>query len=412
MANEEIVDGLSERGNHPVVRIPLRQWVLKITDYAEKLLHNIDHLDWPAGTISAQKQWIGRSTGTNVRFFLDNSSSVEQDRGAAVEGSVAHSAFVEVFTTRADTLMGATYLVMAPEHDMVMKVTPKARLSAVMEYVRVSSSKSDLERTATGNAKAKTGIALGVSAIHPLSGERLPIWISDFVLAGYGTGVIMGVPAHDNRDYEFACKFDLPVKQVVVEASQYDISRGAYVAAAQNNFSNVEGEVLDRSKIPFTLHGTVVNSGPKYDGLSSTEAARVISLELKDRNMGHETVSYKLRDWVFSRQRYWGEPIPIYFPVEMLTSKEDASPISGDAHRILYDQPIAMSDSDLPLNLPALEQFLPSDDPAGVLAKVPHWRYFECDGKWFARETNTMPQVNIYACFCSSSVKLCLCPLC
>eukprot|EP00597_Dinobryon_sp_UTEXLB2267_P004289 CAMPEP_0170069554 /NCGR_PEP_ID=MMETSP0019_2-20121128/8183_1 /TAXON_ID=98059 /ORGANISM="Dinobryon sp., Strain UTEXLB2267" /LENGTH=868 /DNA_ID=CAMNT_0010277623 /DNA_START=20 /DNA_END=2626 /DNA_ORIENTATION=- len=350
LANEEVINGLSERGNHPVVRQPLRQWVLKITHFADRLEQDLAGIEWPEGTLVAQKQWIGRSVGAAVQFTTD------------LHGPI------EVFTTRPDTLMGVTYLVLAPEHPLVDKLCSESQREAVQEYVQAVKGKSDLERTATGKDKGKTGVFLGAYAVHPISGDRVPVWTADYVLAGYGTGAVMAVPAHDERDFEFAQIYDLPIKQVVAAANS--------------------GEVT----LPYAEEGVVCNSGVDFDTLSSSDARNLIIQRLTDKNLGRQQVTYKLRDWVFSRQRYWGEPIPIYFPVEMLTADGGGSPLAGDAHRIVYEKPIAVEESELPLTLPEMTDFHPGDDPQGCLARAKDWRFFQRDGQWFARETNTMPQ--------------------
>ena len=360
LANEEIIDGLSERGSHPVVRQPLRQWILKITDYADKLEEGLQGLDWPEGTLTAQKQWIGRSTGASIRFEVPQSD---------------HN--IEVFTTRPDTLLGVTYVVLAPEHPLVSLVTTQEKKNSVESYVIETARKSDLERTSIGKDKGKTGIFTGSYAIHPLNGEPIPIWVADYVLMGYGTGAVMAVPAHDERDFEFAEKFSLSVKRVVQS------SRGS-----------------DNDKLPMTTPGIACNSG-EFDGLTTDEAKAAVICKLSSVKKGDEKIIYKLRDWVFSRQRYWGEPIPIYFPVEM--SDPAGDPRKGTPHKILYDKPIPVEDSELPLKLPEMKNFEPGDDPQGCLARAVDWRYFEKDGKWYSRETNTMPQVAEYLLSCLAS---------
>ena len=316
LANEEIIDGLSERGNHPVVRMPLRQWVLKITKYADKLENGLIGLQWPEGTMSSQKQWIGRSEGANIRFPIDNFGTE----------------FIEVFTTRPDTVMGVTYLVVAPENPIVSQLTSSDQKEAVGEYLADVAKKSDLERTSTGKNRGKTGVFLGSYAVHPLSGERIPIWTADYVLAGYGSGAAMAAPAHDDRDFEFASIFNLPIRRVV--------------SAPKN----------ENAELPMIEDGVACNSG-EFDNLPTTDCKKAVISALEKRDQGHAHVSYKLRDWVFSRQRYWGEPIPIYFPVEMLTQDGKGSPIDDAPHRICYDNPIPVDEADLPLKLPEMENF-------------------------------------------------------
>ena len=343
LANEEVIDGKSERGGHPVVRQPLRQWVLKITEYADRLLEGLDDVQWPTSTETMQREWIGRSEGAEVRFGVDGADGA-----------------IDVFTTRPDTLFGATFMVLAPEHPLVAQVTTDAQRSGVEQYVASAKNKSDLDRQ---TAKEKTGVFTGGFAVNPVNDAKVPIWIADYVLMGYGTGAIMAVPGHDTRDFEFAKRFDIPIIRVVSE-------------------DGTDGPLDD----PMPQPGVAVNSG-KYDGMATAEMKSAIIADLEAAGQGKGRIEYKLRDWVFSRQRYWGEPFPIYFPVTT-----DGDPRRGDAHTIHFDQPIAVDESELPVTLPELEDYKPGDDPAGVLARATDWRFFERDGKWFARETNTMPQ--------------------
>ncbi len=267
--------------------------------------------------------------------------------------------------------MGVTYVTLAPEHPLVSLVTSKERKAEVQTYVDSTSSRSDLDRTSD---KEKTGVFSGGYVLHPLTGERIPIWIADYVLASYGTGAVMAVPAHDDRDFEFAKKFGLPIKWVV--------------KSTDHNQSNDESEA-------FTDYGVNFNSGSGLDGLTTEQAKQAVATKLEAIGRGATQISYKLRDWVFSRQRYWGEPIPIYFPVDFpeQVKPNDADPrLEGCQHTIRYDQPIPVEESELPLELPLMENFQPGDDPAGCLARARDWRYFQKDGKWYARETNTMPQ--------------------
>ena len=345
LANEEVIDGLSERGDHPVVRAPLRQWVLKITEYADKLLAGLDGLDWPAGTLRSQREWIGRSEGTSVKFQVKGSDND-----------------VEVFTTRPDTLMGATYVVLAPEHPLALKLGNE---DSVKEYADAAARKSDMDRTA--DAKTKTGVPTASFAVHPLTGEDVPIWVADYVLGAYGTGAVMAVPAHDTRDYAFAEAFDLPIVRVV------------------------EG-----GDLPYTEPGTCVNSG-EFDGLKTGKAKKAVTYKLSQLERGEKKVTYKLRDWVFSRQRYWGEPIPITFPV--LDSNgapllEDALDprVTDQGFEIDFSKPEAVPVDQLPLQLPETDDYAPGEDPAGCLARIKDWRFYVEDGHWRARETNTMPQ--------------------
>ncbi len=345
LANEEVVGGVSERGAHPVERRPLRQWVLKITAYADRLLADLDGLDWPNSTMTMQREWIGRSVGAEARFDV-----VDQDEA------------IEIFTTRPDTLFGATFMVLAPEHPLVAKVTTDAQRAEVEAYVDEAVHKSDLDRQ---TQKEKTGVFTGGYAINPVNDARVPIWIADYVLMGYGTGAIMAVPGHDERDFEFATKFDIPIVEVVSEDG-----------------TPSDGPLTE----PRVAPGVAVNSGT-YDGMTTTALKAKITEDLAAAGKGKQRVEYKLRDWVFSRQRYWGEPIPIYFPVET-----DGDPRKGDPATIDFSHPIAVSEDELPVRLPDLDDYQPGEDPAGVLARALDWRFFQRDGRWFARETNTMPQ--------------------
>jgi len=264
--------------------------------------------------------------------------------------------------------MGVTYVTLAPEHPLVSAITTDEQREQVDAYVQETSSRSDLDRT---SSKEKTGVFTGAHAIHPISGEPIPVWVGDYVLGSYGTGAVMAVPAHDARDFEFAQQFGLPLEWVVQPK---------------------KGD-LDKEQA-FTEPGIAMNSG-EFDGLTTAKCKKAITNKLKEMDKGGPQITYKLRDWVFSRQRYWGEPIPIYFPVDF---PEGVDPSTQDPkddgcdHTIRYDQPIPVADEDLPLNLPHMENFQPGDDPAGCLARAKDWRYFQEDGKWFARETNTMPQ--------------------
>ena len=326
LANEEVVDGKSEIGGYPVIRKPMRQWVLKITDYAERLLEDLELCDWPISTKEMQKNWIGKSQGANVVFKIDG-----------------HDKEFTVFTTRCDTLFGATYCVMAPEHPFVKEIMTADKKDEVEAYIQECQTKSDLERTDLN--KNKTGVFTGAYAINPVNGKKIPIWISDYVLASYGTGAIMAVPAHDTRDYEFAKKFDLPIIPVL------------------------EGGNVDQEA--YTEDGLHINS-EWLDGLDKKEAIDKMVAWLEEHHCGEAKVTYKLRDWLFSRQRYWGEPIPIIM-------MED-----GTMRTVDIDE--------LPLELPATTNFKPSDNGESPLANIPDFLNVEIDGVKGTRETNTMPQ--------------------
>ncbi len=350
LANEEVINGLSERGGHPVERVPLRQWMLKITAYADRLGDDLAALDWP-DTKAKQQHWIGRSEGAEIDFEVLGGSRQR----------------IRVFTTRADTLPGVTYVVLAPEHALVTELVSADQRAAVLAYVEAARRKSDLDRT---EAKTKTGVWLGASAINPVTGHEVPIWVGDYVIATYGTGAVMAVPAHDERDHEFALAFGLPIVEVIVAADgkTADVGKAAYTEEGRTRYPRIALEVPD--------------------GTPSAEARARITQWLAAQGKGGPRVTYRLRDWVFSRQRYWGEPIPIYFPV----SCEGDPRRLGASFTVHYDQPIAVDEKTLPLRLPDLEDFRPGSDPAGPLARAVDWRFFSKDGKWYARETNTMPQ--------------------
>src|SRR6478609_8785000 len=343
LANEEVINGRSERGNHPVVRQPLRQWQLRITAYADRLADELEPLDWPE-TKQKQRDWVGRSEGAEVDF--------------AIAGRPEK---IRVFTTRPDTLFGATYVVIAPDHPITPSLAGEAQRTQVAAYIAAAARKSDLERT--GLNKEKSGVFTGSYAINPLTQKQIPIYTADYVLGAYGTGAIMAVPAHDERDFEFAKHYDLPIVEVV----------------------SPDGTLHEHLEAPFSDDGIAVRSG-KLDGLRTPEAKQAILRFIEEQKLGERKVNYRLRDWVFSRQRYWGEPIPVYFPVECA-----GDPRKGDAYTIDYGKPQAVDDSELPLRLPELDDYAPGD-PAGPLVKALDWRFFQKDGRWYARETNTMPQ--------------------
>ncbi|RBP03971.1 leucine--tRNA ligase [Rossellomorea aquimaris] len=328
LANEEVIDGKSERGGHPVERRPMKQWMLKITAYADRLVEDLEDVDWPESIKDMQRNWIGRSEGAEVKFVIDG-----------------HDKSFDVFTTRPDTIFGATYAVLAPEHPFVEKITTEEQRSKVNEYIDKIKSKSDLERTDL--AKEKTGVFTGAYAVNPANGSKIPIWIADYVLMSYGSGAIMAVPAHDERDYEFAKEFDLPIVEVVAGG-------------------NVEKEA-------YTGDGEHVNSG-FLDGLQKEEAISKAISWLEDKNIGTKKVTYRLRDWLFSRQRYWGEPIPVIHWEDGTTT--------------------TVPENELPLVLPKTTEIKPSGTGESPLANISEWVNVEDPetGKKGRRETNTMPQ--------------------
>lgn len=323
LANEEVTEWVDK--GYTVERKPMRQWMLRITAYAERLLTDLKHVDWPAGTLELQKNWIGQSTGALVHFGIEN----YEDK-------------LTVFTTRPDTLYGVTFMVLAPEHPLVDSITPEKNKAAVADYRQKTSLKTDLDRQLDAGKKEKSGIALGAHAIHPLTQEKIPLYIADYVLMGYGTGAIMAVPAHDERDFAFAQQFAIAIKSVV-----------------------------SGGDLPFSGDGVAINS-PIFDGLKTQEAKAKIIAHLEDKKLGERRINYKLRDWLFSRQRYWGEPVPVSFDNEgaMVGESENA----------------------LPLLLPESQNFQPAGTGESPLAHLTDWVNFSKDGKQFRRETNTMPQ--------------------
>ncbi|MCB9799730.1 MAG: leucine--tRNA ligase [Candidatus Omnitrophica bacterium] len=344
LANEEIIDGKSERGGHPVIRKPMRQWVLKITAYAERLIDDLELLDWPEPVKEMQRNWIGKSTGAEVDFQVDGHEGEK----------------IRVYTTRPDTLFGATYMVVAPEHPLIRRLLKVGdeKFIEVGQYVQDASRKSDLDRTEL--AKEKTGVFTGAYAINPVNQKKIPIWIADYVLVSYGTGAIMAVPAHDERDFEFATKFGLDVIEVVT------------VPGTPSH--NVPGTI----QAAFTGIGTCCNSTTpdksfSIDGMPSDEAKEKITAWLEEKGLGQKSVQYKLRDWLFSRQRYWGEPFPIIH-------------VEG--------KPKLLPESELPVLLPEVERYHPTGSGEGPLGAINEWVHTKDPetGKEALRETNTMPQ--------------------
>ena len=329
LANEEVVDGKSERGGHPVVRMPMKQWMLKITDYAERLLNDLDKVDWPERTKDAQRNWIGKSSGAKIFFAI-----------------AGHEAKLEIFTTRPDTLFGATFMVISPEHSLVKKITTDAQRAVVEKYVLDSSRKSELERKANVD---KTGVSTGAYALHPFTQTKIPIWTADYVLTDYGTGAIMAVPAHDQRDFEFATKFNLAIIRVLNSPS------------GDNS----------PERLPFLEDGLLVSSD-FLSGLNKVQAIEKMISELEKRKLGALEVQFKLRDWLFSRQRYWGEPFPI---VHLKNSGTKSLPLD-----------------ELPVLLPEVADYTPSEKGEAPLARNQEWvKYLAKGGDSGVRETDTMP---------------------
>lgn len=324
LSNDEVIDGKSERGGYPVIRRNMSQWVIDMPAYAEKLLEGLEEIDWPESTKEMQRNWIGKSTGAKVTFKVDGTDK-----------------YFEVFTTRPDTLFGATYCVLSPEHSLVDEITKKDQKEEINNYKKISASKSELERTSL--SKEKTGAFTGSYAINPVNNKKIPIWISDYVLSTYGTGAIMAVPAHDDRDYEFAKKYGLEIIQVL------------------------EGENIEEKA--YTGDGIHINSS-FLDGLNKEEAIDKIIKYLEEKNIGKKEVNYRLRDWIFARQRYWGEPIPI---IHLENNKD-----------------VVLSDEELPLILPVLNDYKPEGNTS-PLEKAHNWVEVEVNGIKGKRETSTMP---------------------
>ncbi|MFP8880215.1 MAG: leucine--tRNA ligase [Myxococcota bacterium] len=330
LANEEVIGGKSERGGHPVTRVPMRQWMLRITAYADRLIDDLDDVDWPESIKKMQRDWVGRSEGARIEFALTDDAARDK---------------IEVFTTRPDTLFGATYMVLAPEHELVERITTDAQHAEVAEYVEAATRRS--ERARLADTQVKTGVFTGATAQHPVTGAPLPVWVADYVLATYGTGAVMAVPGHDKRDYEFAKRFGLPIVEVV------------------------SGGNLDTE--PFVEDGVAVGSD-FLDGLSTADAKARICAWLQENGKGESTVSYKLRDWLFSRQRYWGEPIPIVHHEDGRTE--------------------LVPESELPVLLPELEEYRPTGDFEAPLSRAREWieTTHPETGETLLRDANTMPQ--------------------
>ncbi|MBF0715141.1 leucine--tRNA ligase [Gemelliphila palaticanis] len=380
LSNEEVVDGVSERGGHPVERRPMRQWVLKITDYAEKLLQDLEELDWPESLKAMQRNWIGKSEGAEITFKVENTDKE-----------------ITVFTTRPDTLFAATYVVLAPEHKLVEQITTPEQKEVVEKYLEVVKRKSDLERTDLN--KDKTGVFTGAYVTNPINGAQMPVWIGDYVLASYGTGAVMAVPGHDERDFEFATKFDLPILLTVfpkelaeLYAKQADEEYTNSLSDEEltklaNKTSKLEEEFYAKN-VPYTEDGyigalptdidfdmdKILDYHKKFLMLPNREVGSLITKELIERGIGEKKVTYKLRDWLFSRQRYWGEPIPVIH-------WEDGTMTT-------------VPENELPLLLPETDNIKPSGTGESPLANLTDWVNVTCPetGKKGKRETNTMPQ--------------------
>lgn len=423
LANEEVVDGKSERGQHPVVRMPLKQWMLRITAYADRLLKDLALVDWPEPIKEMQRNWIGQSEGAEVDFKLLIADSSDERRSAKLKPESGNPKSIRVFTTRPDTLFGATYMVLAPEHPLVEEITTPAHRAAVDTYRAEAARKSDLERTEL--SKKKSGVFTGAYAVNPVNNESIPVWIADYVLISYGTGAIMAVPAHDERDFEFAKQFKLPIRAVVdaplawLRAGNVFQSLVAAMPGVCDTFTLGPDKTANEDSIPptfqeitpitkrasevwqhfrgnihkvvhfiyqnyadlfdqaYTEEGVSINSG-HFNGLPTAEFKKKITAWLQEQGLGEPKVNYKLRDWLFSRQRYWGEPIPILHEID---ANEKPTGIIEAVHV-----------QELPLKLPDLEDFKPSGKPEPPLGKAKDWIKVTRNGKLYRRETNTMPQ--------------------
>ena len=353
LSNEEIIDGKSEVGGFPVEKRPMRQWMLRITAYADRLIADLNSLQWPESLKEMQRNWIGRSVGAEVDFEIAGSTTAQHPESGSEEDD--EDLGITVFTTRPDTLYGATYIVLAPEHPLVDRITEPSRRETIEAYRTQIAGRSDRDRMA--DTKEKTGAFIGAFAINPVNDEKLPIFIADYVMMGYGTGAIMAVPAHDDRDFEFAKKFDLPIRQVVSQRGM----GGPPMSPDEH----------ERAAHATTGDGIAINSGP-LDGMTTSHAKEAVINRLEAAETGHRSIKFKLRDWLFSRQRYWGEPFPILLDAD------------GNA--------TALSESELPLTLPPMADFKPTGTPEPPLSKAVDWLNVERDGEALKRETNTMPQ--------------------
>ncbi|MFN9881034.1 MAG: leucine--tRNA ligase [Planctomycetota bacterium] len=364
LANEEVIDGRSERGDHPVVRLPLRQWMLRITAYADRLERDLEALNWPEGIKKLQRDWIGKSSGAEVDFYIgppgEAPAWAEARRKFGFPRTPADDV-LRIYTTRPDTLFGATYMVIAPEHPAVERLTTAAQRAAVTAYCEAAASKSDRERQEA--KKTKSGVFTGSCAINPVNGQPVPVWVADYVLINYGTGAIMAVPGHDERDFQFARQFELPIIAVVDPGNSLEPAERATVLAGEACFAD---------------EGVAINSG-KFSGLGTSEVKAQITAELATAGVGRTAVNYKLRDWLFSRQRFWGEPFPILHELD-----ESGRP-NGMLRAVVADT--------WPVDLPHLDDFKPHGRPEPPLEKAPEsWLYPVIDGRKYKRETNTMPQ--------------------
>ncbi len=370
LANEEVIGGVSERGGYPVIRIPLRQWMLRITAYGDRLQDELEEVNWSESIKTLQRNWIGRSEGAEVDFYIGDKEleGWKKERGANGYPEEPGDDVLRIYTTRPDTLFGVTYMVLAPEHPFVKRLTTSDRAAEVQAYCDKAAMKSDLDRTDL--AKDKSGVFTGAYAINPVNGNKIPIWVADYVLISYGTGAIMAVPAHDLRDWEFAVKFDLPIIPVVEPAAGYEPSKEESALACER-----EGKRI----VPFAGLGTAINSGA-FSGQSTSDFKQNITVQLQNGGLGRKAVNYRLRDWLFSRQHFWGEPFPIWHELDA----------EGNPTGLMQTVPA----SELPVTLPEMKEFKPHGRPEPPLAEAPaEWLYKTLpDGRKLMRETNSMPQ--------------------
>lgn len=370
LANEEVIGGVSERGGYPVIRIPLRQWMLKITAYADRLQDELEEVNWSESIKTLQRNWIGRSEGAEVDFYIGAKGLEEWKKERAASGYPEEPGddVLRIYTTRPDTLYGVTYMVLAPEHPFVKRLTTPDRAAEVQAYCDKAAMKSDLDRTDL--AKDKSGVFTGAYAINPVSGNKIPIWVADYVLISYGTGAIMAVPAHDLRDWEFAVKFELPIIPVVAPPAGYEPGKEELALACERDGKQI---------VPFAGLGTAINSG-EFTGQTTADFKQNITAQLQKQGLGQKAVNYRLRDWLFSRQHFWGEPFPIWHELDA----------EGNPTGLMQ----TVSETDLPVTLPEMKEFKPHGRPEPPLAEAPaDWLYKTLpDGRKLMRETNSMPQ--------------------
>jgi leucyl-tRNA synthetase len=382
LADEEVIDGRSERGNHPVQRIPLRQWMLRITAYADRLIEDLEILQWPEPIKEMQKNWVGRSEGAEVDFFLGEPGAFDGWKSGRLKSGFPKDSgqnAIRIYTTRPDTLFGATYMVLAPEHPWVDRLTTEEHRTEVESYRRSAAAINEEDRIA--GRGAKSGVFTGGYATNPVNGERIPIWIADYVLISYGTGAIMAVPGHDQRDFEFARAFKLPVRAVVMPPADWMNKMQDYLEGKAETCAQGYAERIGDLPEAFVDSGVSIQSANRdvsLNGLSTPQAKQKMTECLVTTGIGRAAIKYKLRDWLFSRQRYWGEPIPILHELDS----------EGNMTSLIR----SVDEDELPLLLPELDDFKPTGRLGGPLEKATEWIKVKRDGRNYLRETNTMPQ--------------------